>query len=168
MNSLPALYVIADQYLQDVAKLQDLDLDPQTVADTLEGLSGDLEVKATNVAMFIRNLESLADQIKHAEATMSARRKAIEARADAVREYLLTNMQRTGISKIDSPYLHIALRNNPPSVIVDDVTLIPERYMRQAPPPPPVPDKKEIAAALKFGEKVPGVHLETKQTVTIK
>ena len=77
-------------------------------------------------------------------------------------------MQRTGINKIDSPYLHIALRNNPPSVVVDDPTLIPERYMRQAPPPPPMPDKREIAAALKFGEKVPGAHLEVKQTVVIK
>lgn len=166
--SLPALYEIADQYLQDVAKLQDLDLDPQTIADTLEGMAGDLEVKATNVAMFIRNLESLADQIKQAEATMSARRKALETRADHIREYLLSNMQRTGITKIDSPYLHIALRNNPPSVIVDDPSLIPARYMRQAPPPPPVPDKKEISAGLKFGEKIPGVHLEVKQSVTIK
>lgn len=165
---LPSLYTIADQYLQDVAKLQDLDLDPQTVADTLEGLSGDLEVKATNVAMFVRNLESLADQIKQAEDTMEKRRKAIEARAESIREYLLANMQRTGISKIDSPYLHIALRKGPPAVVIDDVSLIPYRYMRQPQTPPPAPDKMEIAEALKFGEKVPGAHLESRQTVIIK
>lgn len=168
MNTLPALYTLADEYLQDVAKLQDLDLDAQTVADTLEGLSGDLETKATNVAMFVRNLESLADQIKQAEATMAARRKAIETRAEHVREYLLTNMQRTGISKIDSPWFKIALRNNPPSVVVDDPSLIPARYMRQAEPPPPAPDKKEIKAAIEFGENVPGARLVTKQSVTIK
>ena len=52
------LYTIADQYLQDLQKLQDMDLDEQTFADTLESLSGDLEVKATNVAMFVRNLEA--------------------------------------------------------------------------------------------------------------
>lgn len=168
MNTLPALYTLADEYLQDVAKLQDLDLDPQTVADTLEGLSGDLETKATNVAMFVRNLESLADQIKQAEATMAARRKAIETRAEHVREYLLTNMVRTGISKIDSPWFKIALCNNPPSVVVDDPALIPARYMRQAEPPPPAPDKKEIKAAIEFGENVPGARLVTKQRVTIK
>ena len=168
MNTLPALYTLADEYLQDVAKLQDLDLDPQTIADTLEGLSGDLETKATNVAMFVRNLESLADQIKQAEATMAARRKAIESRAEHVRDYLLTNMQRTGISKIDSPWFKIALRNNPPSVVVDDPSLIPARYMRQAEPPPPAPDKKEIKAAIEFGENVPGARLVTKQSVTIK
>lgn len=168
MSKLPALYQVADAYLQDVAKLQDLDLDPQTVADTLEGLQGDMEVKATNVAMFIRNLESLADQIKQAEATMAARRKAIETRAESIREYLLSNMQRTGITKIESPYFKIALRNNPPSVVVDDPSLIPARYMRQAEPPPPSPDKKEIKAAIEFGEIVPGAHLESKVGVTIK
>jgi chromatin segregation and condensation protein Rec8/ScpA/Scc1 (kleisin family) len=168
MNTLPALYQIADQYLQDVAKLQDLDLDPQTVADTLESMGGDLEAKATNVAMFVRNLESLADQIKQAEASMAARRKAIETRADNVREYLLSNMLRTGISKIESPYFKIALRNNPPSVVVDDPSLIPAKYMRQAEPPAPAPDKKEIKAAIEFGENVPGARLVTKQSVTIK
>lgn len=166
--SLPALYQIADQYLQDVAKLSDLDLDSQTVADTLEGLQGELEVKATNVAMFIKNLEGIASLKREAAKSLENQADALEYRAETVRNYLLTNMQRTGISKIDSQYLHIARRNTPPSVIVDDPAMIPERYMRQAPPPPPVPDKKEIAAALKFGEKVPGAHLETKQTVIIK
>lgn len=36
------------------SKLADLDLDEQTVADTLESLAGSVEVKATNVAAFAR------------------------------------------------------------------------------------------------------------------
>ena len=168
MSNLPALYTIADAYLQDVAKLQDLDLDAQTIADTLEGLTGDLEVKATNVAMFVRNLESLAEQIKAAETTMSARRKAIEQRADNVREYLLTNMQRTGITKIESPYFRISVKQNPASVVITDETQIPAKYMRQPPVPAPVADKREILDALKFGEKVPGCTLEHKTRIEIK
>ena len=58
------LYTVADQYLADIKKLQDMEIDDQTFADTLEGLAGDLEVKATNVALFIRNLEANADAIK--------------------------------------------------------------------------------------------------------
>ena len=79
------LYTIADQYLQDIQKLQDMDLDEQTFADTLESLSGDLEVKATNVAMFVRNLEASAESIKAAEKQMAERRKAIEAKAERIR-----------------------------------------------------------------------------------
>ena len=166
--TLLALYTIADQYLQDVAKLQDLDLDPQTIADTLEGLQGDLETKATNVAMFVRNTQGIAKLKREAAKEMMRQADALDSRADNVLEYLLHNMQRTGISKIESPWFKIALRNNPPSVVVDDPSLIPARYMRQAEPPPPAPDKKEIKAAIEFGENVPGARLVTKQSVTIK
>ena len=56
-------------------QLADLDLPPEAVADTLEGMSGDLELKAQNVAMFVRNLEATAAAIKEAEARMSEQRQ---------------------------------------------------------------------------------------------
>ena len=65
------LFVLAGEYRSAAQKLADLDLDEQTVADTLESLSGDLEVKATNVAMFARDLEARAEAIKQAEAQTS-------------------------------------------------------------------------------------------------
>lgn len=167
-NNLPSLYVVADEYLQAVAQLADLDLPPEVVANILEGLSGDLEVKATNVAMFVRNLESMAEQIKAAEGEMAKRRKAIETRAEHVRDYLLSNMQRTGITKIECPYFKLAVRDNPPSVVIDDQSAIPAKFMRHPEPPPPAPDKTAIKDALKSGEEVAGAHLERKQRLEIK
>jgi hypothetical protein len=169
MSNLPALYTLADEYLQDVAKLQDLDLDPQTVSDTLEGMGGALEAKATNVAMFCRNLESLADQIKQAEAAMATRRKDIEGRADAVRAYLLSNMLRTGITKIESPYFKIAIAKNPPSVVVDD-----EDTLKFAHPEfvkvvtTESIDKAAVKESLKAGQIVEGARLVQADRVTIK
>lgn len=165
---LPALYVLAEDYRNAAAKLADLDLPPEVVADTLEGLAGDIEVKATNVAMFVRNLESTAEQIKAAEAAMAARRKAIENRAAHVREYLLANMQRTGISKIECPYFRLAVRDNPPSVVIESAENIPTEFMRQPEPPPPAPDKKAIADAIKSGHDVPGAYLSRTQRLEIK
>ena len=166
-NSL-ALYTIADEYLQAAERLADLDLDEQTVADTLEGLQGALEVKATNVGMFIRNLEASADAIKQAEAHMSARRKAMENRAARIKNYLLMNMTRTGITKIESPHLNIVVKDNPASVVIDSLQAIPDDYMRQPDPPPPAPDKKLIGQAIKDGFDVPGCHLEKTKRVEIK
>lgn len=161
MNApLPSLYVLADQYLADLQKLAELDLDEQTVADTLEGLSGELEVKATNVAMFARNLEATAEAIKTAEAQMAARRKAIEARAERLREYLKTNMERTGISLIEGPYFSLKIKQNPPAVHVEDPALVPTEFKKFTPPPPPTVDKKAVADALKLGVDVPGCRLE--------
>ncbi len=163
-----ALYVLADDYLQAAERLSDLDLDEQTIADTLEGLAGALEVKATNVACFIRNLEAAADAIKQAEAHMVARRKAMENRAARIKEYLLSNMERTGISKIECPQFKIAIRENPPSVVIDMLTAIPEDYMRTPEPPPAAPDKALIAKAIKDGFTVPGAHLTRTKSLSIK
>lgn len=167
-TALPSLYVLADAYRVAADQLADLDLPPEVVADTLESLSGDMETKATNVAMFARNLEAVAEQIKVAEGTMAARRNAIERRAERIREYLKANMLRTGISKIECPYFKLAIRDNPPSVVIDAAGSIPAEFMRQPEPPPPTPDKKAITDALKAGQVVSGAHLERSQRLEIK
>ena len=167
MNGL-TLYHIADEFLVAAQKLSELDLDEQTVADTLEGLQGELEVKAVNVAFVARNLEATAEQIKLAESQMSARRTALENRAKRIREYLKLNMERTGITKIESPYFKLAIRDNPPSVVIDAESQIPEGFMRLPEPPPVVPNKKLIGEALKAGLDVPGCHLERGTRLEIK
>lgn len=164
-----SLYSLASEYQSAAERLADLELDEQTIADTLEGLSGELEVKATNVAMFVRNLESSAEAIKAAEGEMAKRRKSIESRADRIRQYLKDNMDRTGISKIESPYLSLVIKKNPPSVVIDAESQIPAEFFK-APPPPPPPsvDKKAIADAIKAGKEVPGAHMQAGTRLEIK
>jgi hypothetical protein len=165
---MTALYILAAEYRDAAEKLADLDVDEQTMLDTLESISGDLEVKATNVAMFARNLEATAASIKEAEAGMAARRKAIEKRADGLRKYLLACMQSTGIKKIDSPHFCLSVRDNPPSVDVFDQEQIPAEFMRQPEPPPPAPDKTAIKDAIKSGREVPGARLTQGKRLDIK
>lgn len=162
------LYSLAAEYRQAAEHLANLDLDDQTIADTLEGLSGELEVKATNVAMFAKNLEATATAIKEAESNMAARRKAIESRVARLNAYLKANMEATGISKIESPYLCIQIKKNPPGVQIDAESLIPAEFWKQAPPPPPAIDKKAIAEAIKAGAEVPGAHLQSGTRLEVK
>lgn len=162
------LYQIADQYLQDLQLLQERDLDDQTFADTLESLSGELEVKAINIAYVIKNLEANAKAIKEAEEQMYSRRKQLEAKAEYIKDYLLENMQRTGIKLIECPYFKISLKNNPESLIVDPNAQVPAEYYRQPEPPPPVLDKVTLKKDLQLGIDVPGCRLERKQRIEIK
>lgn len=165
---LPALYELVSEYKEVSDKLHDMQLDEQTIADTLEGIGGDIETKCSNVAFVIRNLESLAEQIKQAEQQMASRRKAIENRAANVREYLLRNMERCEISKIESPYFRISIRNNASSVVIDDAGLIPCEFYRYPDAPPPAPDKKLIKDAIESGVAIQGCHLERTKSLSIK
>lgn len=165
---MTSLYALAAEYRDTAQRLTDLDLDDITIADTLESMSGPLEVRAENAAMIVRNLEASAEAIKAAEAAMAARRKAIENRAARLRAYLLDGMRVAGIQKIDSPYFAISIRKNPPSVDVFDADQVPADYMKAPPPPPPAPDKKLIAQALKDGMDVPGCRLAQGERIEIK
>jgi hypothetical protein len=166
--SLPALYELAAEYRSAAAQLADLDLPPEVVADTLEGLAGDLETKSTNVAMFIRSLEATAAQIKDAEAAMKSRRQAIEARAEHVRQYLLANMQACNIQKIECPWFKLAIRQNPASVVITDPGKIPSNLYIYPEAPEPFPDKKGIKAAIEAGDQIEGAHLERGVRLEIK
>lgn len=165
---MTALYVLAHEYRAAADKLADMDLDDQTVADTLEGMSGELEVKAVSVAMMARNFEATAAAIKDAEAQMEKRRKAFEARAQWLRRYLLESMQHAGIKRIECPEFSLAVRDNPASVDVFEPALVPAAFMRQPDPPPPGPDKRAIKAALDTGSDVPGCRLTKTQRLEWK
>lgn len=166
MNS-PALYEIARAYRADADRLAELDLDEQTLADTLEAIGGALEEKATNVAFVARNLEALASSIKDAEAQMSSRRKALERRAASLREYILRCMRDAGVQRLEGPYLRLTVRANPAAVDVFDASQLPAEYMRRPEPPPPAPDKTAIKDALRAGRDVPGARLTQSQRLDI-
>ena len=161
------MYELKQVFLQDAQKLQDLDLDEQTLADTLEAMSGDLETKATNTVMVAKNMRVTAAAIKEAEAAMAARRKAIEARADYLDKRVFTTMFETGISKIDCPYFKLSIRDNPPSVDVFDVLQVPADYMRKV-PVIYAPDKALIKKAIADGFEVPGARLTTSKRLEVK
>ena len=165
---MTSLYDIAAEYRQTADKLADLDLDEQTIADTLEGMSGALELKAQNVVMFARNLEATATAIKEAETAMASRRKAIEHRAAGLRRYALSAMQVAGVQSIECPYFKLSVRKNPPAVEVFDAAQIPAQFMRTPEPPPPAPDKKAITEAIKAGKEVPGARLVSGERLEVR
>lgn len=163
-----SLYVLTSEFEAAAHRLSDLDLPDEVVADTLEGLQFPIEQKSVQVALFMRNLEATAEQIKQAEADMAKRRKAIEARAERIRQYLQVNMERAGIQKIECPHFKLSLRDNPASVVIDAPSQIPVEFMRQPEPPPAAPDKTAIKKAIEAGTEVPGCHLGRSRRLEIK
>jgi len=165
---MSTLYELVGKRLALQNKLEELNFDEVTIADTLEGESTEIQRKIEDYAFVIRNMEALPDAIKEEEKRLADRRKAIEERVDHIKNWLLVNMQQAGINKIESPVFTVALQNNPASVIIDDETLIDDGFKRLPEPLPLVVDKKLIKAAIDAGLEVQGAHLEVKQRLVIK
>lgn len=162
------LYKLADEYLLACDQLSELDMPPEVVADTLESLQGDIQTKATNIGMFIRTLEVTAAGLEEAEKEIARRKRATISRISEIKDYLLHNMQRTGISKIESPYISISLKKNPPKVDILQSGAVPQEFMRQEEAPPPSPDKKAIADYLKQGNTPAWACFSQSERVEIK
>lgn len=127
-----SLYNLTGQYLEALDFLTDPDneIDQQTAVDTMEGLDGDIEPKMLNVARAILELEHLAEGIKEARKRMESRQKAAENRAEWLRNYLVSAMERTGKTKVSDAYNALSLAKLPPSVIIEDELLIPAEFKR--------------------------------------
>ena len=164
---MTALFILAAEHRSLSDKLHDLDLDDQTILDTLEGESTDLIEQGKNVAAVFRNLESDAKQIKEAEQQLAERRKAIEKRAESLKTYLKTNMEVAGILKIECPWFVITLAQNPEAVTVDDESTIPRDYFKEI-PASFVLDKVLLKSAIKDGYAVPGARLTRGTSLRIK
>ena len=153
------LYELTTEYRQALDTLSDPDcnIPPEVIADTLEGLQGNLEDKAVNVAKSVRNLEATAQAIKDAEQRMAARRKVIEERLASMKDYLKTNMESCGITKIESPWFVLSIAKNPVAVDVFDETALPAEFKEEV--VTVRVDKTAIKQAIESGAEVPGAIL---------
>ncbi len=159
------LYEIAEQYQEALNDLTNLDLPPDVVNDTLEALTGEISLKAWNVAAALLHMEGEAELIRQAEERMSRRRRALENRAAGLREYLKIQMERINIREIRSPQFVIKVKQNPPKVILDDESAIPKNFKREE--TVVHVDKNGIKQALLSGQLVQGAHLEQETRLDI-
>ena len=162
-----SLYEIGSEYRQMADKLRQLDIDDETLADTLESESGDLIDKLCAVVAVSLSMDAEAEQIEVYVLKRAAdRMQALQKRASRLREYALDTMRAcnvgTGKEAVGQPDLRFRVKPNPEKVEITDESLIPELFMRTPEPPPPpkpAPDKKAILAALKEDKAVAGCKL---------
>jgi hypothetical protein len=164
---MPHLYELSTIFASLQAEIEEGE--PEAVATALakiDTIAGAFDDKAKQVGFLIKNLQAFENAVETEAEAMAARAKATKARVASIKEYLRSNMERTGTKKIECPQFKITLRDNPPKVnIVGDV---PAEYMRQPEPPPPEPDKKKILEDWKEGVVIDGVEITIGNRVEIK
>jgi len=167
-----ALYQIANQYLQLAEKLDSMDLDTQTIIDTIDasGIEDEFSLKAQGILHIASEAEKYTPLIDMEIERLQALKASRAKLAQGLKDYLLTNMERSGIQKITCPLFSLSIRHNPPAVEVLDAAALPLSYWRTPEPKPPVaaPDKAAIKAALQAGTEVPGARLVQGLKLVIK
>lgn len=153
------------QLTTDFSNLMECDDDiSSALADIV---AGQIEHKAENVCKFLTVLETTAEQFKSEEKRISAARKALENKAERVKEYIKESMLNADIEKLSAGTFKLSVSLSPGSVAIDDLASIPARFLTVI-PEQYQPDKAAIKAAIKAGEDVPGCHIEAGYTLRIR
>ena len=163
-----SLFEISTEYRAAFLALADSDLDDTTIDDTLEGMAGELVDKGRNVAAFCLNLSAEVEAIHAVEKRIVAKRKALEAKQDRLKEYLKVNMARCGITEIvanDHSFKAKLYIGRDVSVVIDGD--VPADYLREI-PAKFEPDKALIKKAINDGATVAGAHIEKRDRLEIK
>jgi hypothetical protein len=131
------------------------DLDEETLADTLEGLTDLREMLAELIRSALDD-EALVGGLSTRLSDLKARMERLETRAKRKRRLALRIMAEAVIPKLAVADFTASLKQGPPAVDVLAEDQIPAVFWK---PQPPKLDKQWILAALKLGTIVEGAAL---------
>lgn len=160
------LYELTDDYMRLLEFAEDPDADPEAIADTMDALEGEIEVKAEGYAKVIKQIEADADGIAKEIERLQQRRKTMENNIKGMKLRLQEAMEATGKTKFKTELFSFGIQNNPPRLVVDgDLKDIPESLLI---PQDPIPDKKAIKALLDDGFELGYAHIEQGRSLRIR
>lgn len=140
--------------------------------DTLEGIEGEFDEKAESIAVYIKQLKAEANILKLEKSAITKRQSQKEREVEKLAAYLLNAMKAIGRSKVDMPHAVVSIRNNAPSLIVDNeaefVSWAQENNNSLLEYIMPKVKKNDVKKLCKNGEAIPFVHMESKQSLSVK
>lgn len=164
------LYEIANDYLALMQAIENDEIPEECIADTLEAVKGEIEIKADNIACMLKNLDADIVAIKAEETRLAERRKTKERTHERIKQYLSDTLVSLNIDKVETARNNISFRKS------EAVELNEEAFIEWASAnrddlltySAPKANKTEIKKALKSGVEIIGAELVTKQNIQIK
>lgn len=159
------LYEIPEEYRK---VLEGVQVDEETGeilgTDALVEFAGDLNETIKNTGLYLFELDSEAQQIDAQIKRLNARKDGMKRRAETLKNLMLDAMTSTGLKKVQDPLVTVSLRKSS-SVVVDDMSLIPENCVKVE----KTPILAEVKKLLQAGEiSSAAAHIQEKQSVMIK
>lgn len=148
---MSSLYELKENYKQIEEMLYEEEIDEKLILDTLESIEGEIEDKADNYAVIIKELLGDAEVCKQEKIRLEARQKSFENRAKLLKDRLEEIMRETGKTKFKTAKFSFGIQKNGgllPLWIDEDYSNIPQKYLKVK------PDNSKIRQALDNGENI--------------
>ena len=171
---MTSLYNIGNELqsiADDVTVLLEQGADPnsdevQHLLQKMVAQESDWDAKALRVAKFLNHIKAQQEIVKLEVDRLQKKMKQLGSTFDNLHDLLLWQMQGFGKTEIKDPILSIKVRDNPPSVIIEDESLIPNDYKTEK--TTVTVNKTRIKAAFNAGEQVDGANIVNSQRLEFK
>jgi len=147
--------------IRDRIREQDPQIDDQTLADMVEGLT-DLHEILTAVIRAALADQALATGLEGRIGEMEARRDRLQDRATKRRQIAKDVMVELDLKKLAAPDFTASIRPGTPALMVIDEAAVPSIYWE---PREPRLNRQELANDLKHGAEIAGVTLSNPEPV---
>ena len=163
------LFELTGQMQALLALMEDPDVDPQIIEDSLEAVSGEIEVKADGYARVMAELEARKAAVKAEKDRLAALESSLGKNIDRMKESLKTSMIATGKTKFKTDLFSFNIQKNPPKVVIDDPSRIPEGFLIPQPPKVDTASIKESLKSIDAAASWEGIcHLEQGESLRIR
>ncbi|EBY5196079.1 TPA: siphovirus Gp157 family protein [Salmonella enterica subsp. enterica serovar Infantis] len=157
------LYEIANGY----ARLMDADFDADEIADTLEGMEGELTDKIEQLLAIVKNESGYAERLKEEAKSLNERAAVIQNKIENILAYIASSLEIVGKKKIRAGLHQVTVRAPSESVDITDSSALPPEYVEYE--TVIKADKLAIKHQLKAGNSIPGAQLKVgKPSLIIK
>jgi hypothetical protein len=147
--------------IRDRIRANDLHIDEQTLADTVEGLTDLHEIIAAIIRSALTD-EALANGLKIRVSEMQERLDRLQDRASKRRQIAKDEMVELDLKKITAPDFTVSIRPGMPALLVLDEGAVPSIYWE---PREPRLNRQELLSDLKGGADINGVALSNPEPV---
>ena len=148
-------------HIRDCIRAQDPDIDEQTLADTVEGLTDLHEIIQAVVRSALLD-EALARGLKCRISDMQERLDRLQDRASKRRQIAKDVMVHLNLKKINAPDFTVSIRDGSPSLVVIDEDEVPKIYWQ---PGEPRLKRQQLTEDLKQGEDIAGAELSDPEPI---
>ena len=147
--------------LRDRIRAHDPQIDEQTLADTVEGLTDVHEILQAVIRAALSD-EALFSGLKGRISDMQERADRLQDRASKRRQIARDVMVELDLKKLTAPDFTASIREGVPSLMVIDEAAVPSIYWE---PREPRLKRQELAQELKHGAEIAGVSLSNPEPI---
>ena len=149
-----------------IKKIQEKDLDPDLLADTLESLQLTRDDKLDSVANWIESNKAKIDWLDGKLKQLREVKQHLTNQNKRLNEYLTNAIDDAGIKSLQTKNHILRPRNFKESTIVEKTEYLPSEYVTRK--EVVQPNKKKIYEDLRKGKEIPGAHLKANRGTVIQ